>query len=91
MMPIFCDEGVYHIVVDIMLNEPDAFHDLFPMLGNFHLTKVLLRCVGRVLTGSGIDDALIEAGVREKSFGFGFVWRALRSFVAWDVCCVRGH
>ena len=49
-----------------MLNELDAFQDLFPILGNFHLTKVLLRCVGRFLTGSGVDDALIEAGVFGK-------------------------
>ena len=36
IMPLFCDEGVYHLVVDIILNEPDVFNDLFPMLGNFH-------------------------------------------------------
>ena len=62
-MPIVCDEGVYQIVVDIVMNEPDTFDNLFPMLGMFHFAKVLLRCAGRYLTGSGMQDALIESGV----------------------------
>ena len=39
------------------------FDDLFPILGMFHFAKVLLRCPGRYLRGSGIDDALIESKV----------------------------
>ena len=42
------------------------FRDLSPMLGNFHLTKALLRCAGRYLTGNGVDHALIEGEVFEK-------------------------
>ena len=66
MMPIFCDEGVFQIVVDIMLNEPSVFADLFAMLGTLHMEKVLLKCCGRYLVGSGIDDALIEGEVFGK-------------------------
>ena len=66
IMPVFCDEGVYHLMIDIILNEPEIFQDLFPMLGNFHLTKILLRCAGRYLGCSGIGDALIEGGVFGK-------------------------
>ena len=65
-MPVFCDEGVYHLMIDNMLNEPEFFKDLFPMLGNFHLTKILLRCAGRYLSFSGVGDALIEGGVFGK-------------------------
>ena len=36
------------------------------MLGNFHLTKILLRCAGRYLTCGGVGDALIEGGVFGK-------------------------
>ena len=43
--------------------EPDNFKDLFPMLGTFHMAYVLLQCAGRYITGSGVDDALIEGPV----------------------------
>lgn len=66
IMPIFSDEGVFHIVVDVLMNEPDNFKDLFPMLGTFHMAKILLRCAGRYIAGSGIDDALIEGQVFGK-------------------------
>ena len=65
-MPIFSDEGVFHIVIDVLMNEPDNFKDLFPMLGTFHMAQVLLRCAGRYITGSGLDDALIEGQVFGK-------------------------
>ncbi len=58
-MAIVSDEGVYHIVVDIVMSEPGTFDDLFPMLGMFNFAKVLLRCAGRYLSGSGMSDALI--------------------------------
>lgn len=34
--------------------------DLYPMMWMFHMTKIALRSAGRYITGSGIDDALIE-------------------------------
>ena len=57
------DEGVYHTVVDIIMNEPETFQDIFPMLGMFHFTKVLPRCAGLYISGSSLNDALIECGV----------------------------
>ena len=45
------------------MNEPETFKDIFPVLGMFHFAKVLLRCAGRYISGSGLDDALIECGV----------------------------
>ncbi len=66
IMPVVSDEGVFHIVVDIVMTEPQQFCDLYPMLGAFHMAKVLLRCAGRYLSGSGLDDALIEAEVFGK-------------------------
>ena len=58
-----CNEVVYQIVGDIVMSEPGAFFDLFPKLGMFHFYKVLLRCAGRYLTGSGAEDAVIESEV----------------------------
>ena len=37
-----------------------VFNGLFPMLGNFHLTKVLFGYAGCCLIKSGINDVLIE-------------------------------
>ena len=45
------------------MNEPGTFDDPFPMLGMFHFAKVLLRCAGKYLTGSGMGNALIESEV----------------------------
>ena len=65
-MPVFSDEDVFHTVADIVTAEPTQFDDLFPMLGMFHYTKFLLRCAGRYLLGSGVDDVLIENEVFGK-------------------------
>ena len=37
--------------------------DLYPCLGPFHWCRVLLKCQGKLLRGTGIDDALIECEV----------------------------
>ncbi|KAH3729207.1 hypothetical protein DPMN_055173 [Dreissena polymorpha] len=47
----------------------NKFSDLFLCMGRFHLTRVLLRCQGKLLRGSGLDDALMECGV----FGPGVI------------------
>ena len=62
-MAIVSDEGVYHFAVNIVMNAPGTFDDMFPMLGMFHFAEVLLRCAGKYLCGSGMDDALIESEV----------------------------
>ena len=36
------------------------------MFARFHYAKILLRCIGRDITGTGLDDALIEATVFGK-------------------------
>ena len=35
-LPVFADEGVFRIMLDIYLKCPDTFSDLVPMLGGFH-------------------------------------------------------
>ena len=49
--------------MDIILHEPESFKDIFLCMGPFHWTKILLRCQGRLLRGSGIDDGLVECDV----------------------------
>ena len=40
--------------------EPATFANIHGMMGMFHCVKVLLKCAGRYLLGSGIEDGLIE-------------------------------
>lgn len=61
VLPIVCDEGVYHLVIDIYMVRPELFKNLFLMLGSFHMARAALRCAGKFLRGSGIVDALIES------------------------------
>ena len=59
-LPIFCDEGVYRIVVDIYLKCLNEFRMLVSCLGGFHMTKCVQHCIGKYIRGSGLDDALME-------------------------------
>ena len=68
-MAIWCDEGVFAPAADIYLEETDKLKDMFLCLGPFHWTRVLLRYQGKLLRGSGPDDALIECAV----FGPGVI------------------
>ena len=54
VLPFVCHEGVYQYVVNIYIDEPDIFVNLFPLLGGFHMAKAGLRCAGTYLQGSGI-------------------------------------
>ena len=45
------------------------FKDILSFLGPFHTTRILLKCQGKYLRGSGIDDALIARSV----FGSGVI------------------
>ena len=46
MMSVFCDEGVFHTVADILMSESDTFANICDLLGGFHCAKVLLYCRG---------------------------------------------
>ena len=63
VLPVWCDDGVFAPAMDIILSDPKQFKNIFLMLGPFHWTKVLLRCVGCLFAGSGIDDSLKECEV----------------------------
>ena len=66
ILPIFSDEGVFRIVTDVGVSYPDIFKDIYHMVGMFHYCKVLLRCSGGLLIGTGLDDGLIEAEIFGK-------------------------
>ena len=62
-LPIFCDEGVFRIVLNIYLKNAEKFRDLVPMLGGFHMAKCVQRAIGKYIKGTGLEDALVETGV----------------------------
>ena len=62
-LPIFCDEGVFRIVVDIYLQKPDQFKRLIPMLGGFHTAKCAEHCIGKYIGGGDIADILKQTKV----------------------------
>ena len=64
-LPVFCDEGVFCIVSDIVLKHPKEFENLVPLMGGFHMAKATMHCLGKFLKGCGIEDALVET----KAFG----------------------
>ena len=65
--PVVADEGVYQVIMDIVLSHPEEFPKLFPMMGIFHMAKVALHCAGKYFKGSGIDTALILAAFFGKN------------------------
>ena len=51
-LPIFCDEGVFRIIVDTYLQI------LIPMLRGFHAVKCVEYCIGKYIQESGVEGSL---------------------------------
>ena len=88
-LPVWNDEGVFDILIDVLLANPADFKKLFPGMGPFHWAKVLQRCSGKLVRGSGLEDAFVECGV----FGPGAIetvltgkhyYRSLAGFLMLD-------
>ena len=41
-LPVVCDEGVYCIVTEIFLTQPEHFRNLVAMMGGFHMAKATI-------------------------------------------------
>ena len=54
---------MFDILVDLYLEDPEEFKNLFAAMGPFHWGKVLMRCNGKLMRGSGFEDAFVETGV----------------------------
>ena len=84
-LPVFCDKGVYCIVTEIFLKQPEHFRNLVPMMGSFHMAKAAMHCVGKYLRGSEMEDAFVETETFElKAFrGLPIAAEAVES-MKWD-------
>ena len=61
--PLFCDKGLFRIVLDIFLQKQDQFRNLIQMLGGFHTAKWLQHSTGKYIRGSGLEESLRQARV----------------------------
>ena len=59
-LPLICDEGVFYIFADFVLQQPGQFKFLIPMLRGFHMAKALLSCIGKFTKINGLFNTLIE-------------------------------
>ena len=71
---LWSDEGVYHNAKELLLLFPSQFENIFLGLGSFHITKIIINCLGQYLEDSDITEALIETEV----FGRKVVENALK-------------
>ena len=62
-LPLFCDEGVFRIMIDIYLQKQDQFKSIIPMLGGFHTAKCFEHCIGKYIQGSGLEQSLKQTRV----------------------------
>jgi len=62
-LAVTTDEGVYHIAREIQLHKPNEFKGIILCMGSFHMTKVLLGCIGKYLRGSGAENIWVESGI----------------------------
>ena len=62
-IPVTCDEGVYRIAREIMLNKPEEFENIVLYLGSFHLIKVYCACIGKYLDGGGAETIFVDKSI----------------------------
>ena len=64
MVSVFCDDGVFHKVADIL--RQTHWWWTCGMCEGFHYAEILPRCIVCYIIGSDLGDALIEAEVFGK-------------------------
>ena len=58
ILPVYSDEAVFRILIDIYLQRQNQFKALIFMLENFHTSKCLEHCIRRYTEKTGITDCL---------------------------------
>ena len=59
-LPVMCNEDVYRLVANIVLQRPEELKNIIPMLEGFHMAKPLLHCIGKYLKHTGLVNILIQ-------------------------------
>ena len=63
ILTMYCDEGVFRIVIDIYLQRQNQFQNFIPMLGSFRTAKCLEHCIGKYIHDTGIHNCLSQTKV----------------------------
>ena len=64
-LAVACDEGVYRIAREIMLQHPNEFENIILCLGSFHLIKVVMGSIGKYIEASGPEQIWIQNRIFE--------------------------
>ena len=57
--PVISGEGIYQVIMDIVLSHSSEFPNLFPMMGILYMAKVASHYAGKYFKGRGNDIELI--------------------------------
>ena len=71
---INCDQAIYELAYPIRKNHPDEFSSVILQLGGFHLCHNYMKCITKVIQGSGSEEILskaeiVHAGTANNIFG----------------------
>ena len=55
ILPVYCDESTFGILIDIYLQRQKQFKAVIPVLGRFHKAKCLEDCIGKYNEETRID------------------------------------
>ena len=90
-LPLFCNEGAFKVLADIILQKQDQFRNLIPMLGGFHTVKWLQDSVGKYIRGSALDESLRQTRVFGVKIvdsvldGMHYVCTHSKDYLSWQI------
>ena len=83
-----CDQQLYRVALDIVWTNPQRWASFYPRIGGMHWLMSFVGCVGKLMSGSGLDKLMQTsfAGVEKMLIGkkFPMNMRALR-FVVFEL------
>ena len=90
-LPLFCNEGAFKVLADIILQKQDQFRNLIPMLGGFHTVKWLQDSIGKYIRGSALDESLRQTRVFGVKIvdsvldGMYYVCTHSKDYLSWQI------
>ena len=88
VFPLFCNEGVFRMLVDIFLQKQDQFQNLIQTLGDFCTAKCLKHGIGLYIRRSALEESLRQTpifGVAIVDFnldGMRYIWTHSRDYLS---------
>ena len=67
--PLFCEEAVLRIVVDLFLQKQKHIQNLIPIFRGFHTEKCLQHSIGKYIRSSALEESIRQT----RAFGVKIV------------------